>query len=268
MSPKIFKGLDLPENTEKIFQNLLEKGPSTARQLAERLDIPRPSIYDNIKILTGKGLVTERTTENKKLFCVDDINNIPELLQSKIETLQNEKRYLEKVLPTLIKKSSFIEPKIKFYTGKEGLHQVMNHIMWHSNIETILFWPMSEMLKVFGKEYLEELNKKRIKRNISIRGIWPEDKKVALKDYPFLGVGEGHLRDIRFAPKGMTWDMGYWMYEDRVIFLSSQKEAFGFVVHSRDFANLLKVQFDAIWKISTPAKPEPENTDKFLEDLH
>jgi hypothetical protein len=49
----------------------------------------------------------------------------------------------------------------------------------------------------------------------------------------------------------MTWDMGYWLYEDKVAFLSSEKEGFGFVVQSKDFANLMKVQFEEIWKIST-----------------
>ena len=48
----------------------------------------------------------------------------------------------------------------------------------------------------------------------------------------------------------MTWDMGYWMYEDKVAFLSSEKEGFGFVIHSKDFANLIKVQFEEIWKVS------------------
>jgi len=75
------------------------------------------------------------------------------------------------------------------------------------------------------------------------------------------------MREIRYAPKGMTWDMGYWMYDDKVAFISSQKELFGFVVHSRDFANLMRAQFHALWQISKPAKPEPQHTDVFLKNL-
>jgi hypothetical protein len=166
-----------------------------------------------------------------------------------------------------LKETKFIEPKIKFYSGKEGLKQVMNHIMWHRDIDTTIMWPMNEVLHVLGKEYLEELNKKRIERNISIRGIYPSDSKPDFKKYPFLGVGKKHLRYIRLAPKAMIWNMGYWMYEDKIAFISSQKESFGFVIHSKDFAQLMKTQFEAIWNLSKPVKAEPQNTDKFLETI-
>jgi len=57
------------------------------------------------------------------------------------------------------------------------------------------------------------------------------------------------------------------MYEDKTIFISSHKETFGFVVQSKDFAELMKAQFDAIWKTSKTMKEEPENTDVFLRGL-
>ncbi len=268
MLDKIFKELNLPTSAQKIFTDLVDKGPSTARLISERLSMPRPSVYDNIKILIQSGLVTERDEENKKIFCVDDIENIPNLLQSKIDSLETEKASFAKLLPSLLKKTHFIEPKIKFYSGKEGLRQVMNHIMWHTNITTTIMWPMHEIIHVLGADYLEELNRKRIKRNISIRGIYPHDSKPDLKKYPFLGIGGEHLREIRLAPKDMAWDMGYWMFEDKVAFISSQKESFGFVVHSRDFANLMKTQFETIWKVSKPAKSEPAHTDVFLNSIN
>jgi HTH-type transcriptional regulator, sugar sensing transcriptional regulator len=250
MFTKIFEEIGLSEITQKVFNDLISKGPSTARLLADRVNIPRPSVYDHLKILISKGLVMERFEEGKKIFIIDDIKNIEELLSDKIKNLQEEKKKFDLSLPSLLKKVSFIEPQIKFYSGKEGMKQVINHIMLNRNIETMLMWPMSEMMKVLGPEYLEELNKKRIHRNIFLRVIWPKDKVLDIKKYPYLGSGEEHLRDLRFAPRDMSWNMGYWMYEDRVAFLSSEKEGFGFVIHSKDFAELMKVQFEQIWKIS------------------
>ena len=58
--------------------------------------------------------------------------------------------------------------------------------------------------------------------------------------------------------------MSYWIYADKVAFISSKKEGFGFIVHSRDFAGLQKVQFDEMWRVSDPIKPEPKYTDAFL----
>lgn len=254
MFTKIFQELGLSTTTQRVFVDIIDKGPSTARQLAERLNLPRPSVYDHLKILIKKGLVTERQEENKKIFNIDNIKNIKDLLDEKIKKLEQEKKEFEQSIPSLLKKVSFIEPQIKFYSGREGVKQVMNSIMLNDDIETILMWPMSEMMKVLGPEYLEEINIKRVKRNISIRAIWPQDKKLDTRKYPYLSADQEHLRELRIAPSNITWDMGYWSYGDKVAFLSSEKEGFGFVVHSQDFANLIKVQFNAIWQISKPAK--------------
>jgi sugar-specific transcriptional regulator TrmB len=252
MLTKIFEELGLSEITQKVFGEIMEKGPSSARLLAERISIPRPSVYDHLKILIKNGLVMERSEEGKKVFCIDDVKNIEELLNDKIKSLQAERDQFKIALPSLLQKASFLEPQIKFYSGKDGVKQVMNHIMLNRNIETELMWPMSEMIKVLGAEYLEELNKKRVQRNIFLRAVWPEDKSLDTSKYPYLKGGEETLRDLRIAPKGMTWNMGYWLYEDRVAFLSSEKEGFGFVVHSKDFSDLMKLQFENIWKISKP----------------
>ena len=82
-----------------------------------------------------------------------------------------------------------------------------------------------------------------------------------------MGVGKEFLREVRLAPKGMTWEMGYWIYRDKVAFVSSHHEVFGFVVHSRDFTEMMKAQFEQIWKLSKPIKPEPQYTKAFLETV-
>jgi len=250
MFTKIFQELGIAEITQKVFNDLVANGATTASKLADRVGIPRPSVYDHLKILIKKGLVTERKEEYKKVFQIDDVRNIQELLNDKIKALEVEKKQFELSLPSLLQKVAFVEPQIKFYSGKDGMKQVLNHIMLNRNIETILFWPMSEMMKVLGPEYLKELNEKRVKRNIFLRAIWPADKTLDTDQFPYLKGGEDTLRDLRFAPAGMTWNMGYWLYEDKVAFLSSEKEGFGFVVQSQDFSNLIKLQFEEIWKIS------------------
>ncbi|MEW6407526.1 MAG: helix-turn-helix domain-containing protein [Patescibacteria group bacterium] len=269
MLTKILKEIGLQENAANIYMRLLETGPISARQLAENLGLPRATIYDNLKLLIKNGLATEQedAESGKKLFSVDDIKNLPQLVRSKIETLKQEEEKIKKLLPGLSAKIKTVEPKIKFYSGPEGIKQVLKDMLWYKNIETLTMWPISEMVEILGKEYLENLNRRRIRQNISIRGIWPRDRAVDLKNHPYLGIGKGHLRKLRFAPKGMTWQMSYWLYADKVAFISSRLESFGFVIHSRDFAELLKAQFEIIWRISKPIPPQPQYTDRFLKTV-
>ena len=267
MLNQIFKNLGFSETAYRIYLRLLEVEHSSARQLAENLNLPRPTIYDNLKLLIKNDLVLEKEEENKKVFKIDDTKNLLHLAKNKKEEIIKNEKEIESLLPKLAVKSRDYEPKIKFYAGAEGIKQVLRDLLWYENIETLTMWPISEMVEILGSEYLIDLNRRRIRKNISIRGLWPHDKLVNLKDYPFLGVGKSHLRQLRIAPKEMTWSMSYWLYADKVAFISSAKEKFGFVVQSHDFVELAKSQFEIIWKLSKPIKPQPKYTDNFLKTV-
>jgi len=267
MLKKVFSKLGLPDTAQRVYSYLLERGASSARQISENLGIARPSVYDQLKSLIHNGLIVERYEESRKVFQVDEVKNLPDLIASKIEELQKEQKAVLAMLPTLSKKAESVEPRIKFYSGAEGIKQVCKDIMWHKNIETYSMWPIREMVRVLGEDYFADLNRRRIRQGISVKAIWPKDQALSIKEYPFFGIGGGHLREIRVPPKEMTWKMGAWLYADKVAFVSSRDETFGFIVHSKDFHEFLKAQFEVIWKVSKKMEPQPKYTDKFLETI-
>jgi hypothetical protein len=140
-------------------------------------------------------------------------------------------------------------------------------MLWHRNIETLTVWPTNDMAELLGDDFLSDLNRRRIRRGISIKSVWPADEATSLKKYPYLGVGGKHLRERRIAPSGMHWSMSYWQYADKVVFISSHKESFGFVVQSNDMVSLIKTNFEALWRLSKPTEPQPKYTDSFLESV-
>jgi hypothetical protein len=42
--------------------------------------------------------------------------------------------------------------------------------------------------------------------------------------------------------------MGYIIYKDKVMFLGSRKEVFGFIVDSTEFSALMEMQFTVLWE--------------------
>jgi sugar-specific transcriptional regulator TrmB len=266
MLKDILKNLDLPEKAIEAYIILLETGSLSARQLANKLSIPRPSIYNYLNLLKTEGLVWENQTDNKNLFGISDIQNLQRRLREKAGAILQTEQELIKILPS-IKKRNAVEPKIQIYSGREGVKKALNELFWCENIETYTMWPISNMIEILGEDFLERLNRSRIKNNVSVKALWPTDKKVKLKDYPFLGVGKKHLRELRITPKQLSWNMSYWIYGDKVAFVSSDQELFGFIVQSQDFVDMLKSQFNLIWQISAPVKPEPKHTDIFLKNI-
>ena len=267
MFKTIFKELGLSENMHRLYVKLIESGPSSARQLAENLNVPRPSIYDNLSILIQKGLVVEKNEGNKKIFQVDDMKNLPRLVKEKMAILSKEQKSIEEMLPSLLMQTDSTQPRIKFYTGAEGVKQVLNDLLWLKGVETLSMWPVSEMIHVLGTEFFANFNRERIRAKISIRGIWPQNKIVKFKEHPYFGTGNKHLRELRLAPKGVSWNMGTWQYADKVAFISSRQETFAFVITSKDFAQWHKAQFEMMWKSSKPTKSLEKDTTDYLKTV-
>lgn len=252
---KLLANLNLPESAIRVYERLLETGSASASQLAAGLGVARTSMYQSVQPLLEQGLIIEDIMEGKKIYRLDTAQNLTRLVDEKISLLQKERKGAEKTLATLHHNVS-VQPRIKMYPGIDGVKQVLNELVWSGEKETFALWPLKEMLHVLGTEYFENFHRKRIRNGITARVIWPETQKVDLRQYPFIGIGDAHLKKVHIAPKGMHWDMGSAVYGDKVGFISSHKEAFGFTIQSRDFANLMRTQFEVMWKISKPTKPE------------
>ena len=123
------------------------------------------------------------------------------------------------------------------------------------------------MVEVLGEDFFRQFNKDRIKRNIHVRAIWPSKQSLDIKKHPYLGIGEDFLREIRIAPKEIDFSMGYWIYENKVAFISSNKESFGFILEGKEFADMLSSQFEVLWKISKELKIAEKYTKPFIKDI-
>lgn len=243
----ILSSLNLPVPSQKIYRELLEHGETTARFLSEKLGITRPSTYDHLALLAKRGLVVEKEKENKTYFAADDVHHVERALEDEIEKLKEQKHVFTTMLPSLLKESKTESPKIKFYEGKEGLTYLVHDVLWCKGETVYTMWPHEEMLKILGKDMLIRFNDRRLQEKITIHALWPHDSKR--KD-DHIWTGKDALTERRHAPSDVSFRMGYTIYGDKVSFISSSREVFGFVVQSKDFAELMCTQFKVLWKIS------------------
>lgn len=243
----ILKSLQLAPSSQKIYKELLENGETTARVLSERLSITRPSTYDHLTILKKKGLIVERKIDNKAYFAIDDIRQVGNVLQENIESLTEKKNLFLHLLPELLQKTRTDSPTIKFFEGKLGLQHLLNDILWNKGKTIYTMWPYEEMLSVLGKDALVRFNNRRIQEKIMIHALWPKKSK-RVDDY--IWDGKDTLTQRKYVQQGVSWTMGYTIYGDKVSFISSHKETFGFIVHSKEFASLMKILFESLWSES------------------
>ncbi len=230
----------------RVYGKLLVAKEASAKRLAELADLPRTTVYGYLSELEKAGLVLELDVDNKKVFCPDDPANILALLEKRSRDLEVEKKKFKEALPSLRRKSESAEPRIKFYSGKEGFVAVLADVLRHTKNEVCFMWPAGEMTSLIGNEHLSDFTYRRVQEDITVRSIWPAG--TSLKGF------HPTKESIRLAPSGVEWQMGTILYGDKVAFISSRKERFAFVVTSADFAQLQQVQFELLWKNSHPRK--------------
>lgn len=267
MIDKTLEKLGLRDDEVKAFIYLLENGEQTAGNLAKRTGLSRPSLYGFLNKLKEGGLVIESQKNGIKTFHASSKEKIQSLLDEQIEELEKGKSDIEKVFTEIGKSNIATIPKFQFFEGVEGVQHVLKDMLLYRDIETKAYWPIKSMIDILGESFFKHLNKERIQRNIYTQAIWPENQSVDIKKHPYLGVGDSFLREIRIAPKEIGFSMGYWIYENKVAFISSRKESFGFIFESKELVEMLSSQFDLIWKQSKAVTVSSEHTKGFLDEV-
>jgi sugar-specific transcriptional regulator TrmB len=269
MLDTIFSQLQLKKEHTLVYSTLLESGPLTAGKLAKRLNMPRSSLYGFLQDLAQKGLVLQSEKQAVKIWQSAPPEKVQEVLNDQINQIEKAKSSFANLLPDLQakQKTDFIAPKFTYFEGQDGLRQIIKDVLLYRDLKTFAFWPIKDMVEVIGKEFLEQYGtKERILRNIEIQVIVPTNKMIDLKINPFFASNKKLLREVRIAPQNVDYSMGYWIYGNKVAFVSSQKESFGFIVESKELSQLQKTQFDSMWELSRKITTEDKIIDQFIEE--
>lgn len=269
MVEDLMKALGLREEEIKSYLALLETGPVSASALAKHMGEPRPSVYGYLERLMSAGLVYQSQKQGVKLFVPEGPRKLDALFQRRIQQLQNQQKDLQTILPELEKKGGFnlLRPRMTFVEGRSGLEAALDDLLNYPNTQTLAFWPAKDIVEATSYDYFRYHNIERVKRNISIKAVWPFSYGFDRGNFHFFGTGELYKRELRIAPEGIDFTMGYWVYANKVLFMSSRAESYGFIMESKDLGQMMAVQHQLVWNQSIPAPSNPAHEKLFLRDL-
>ncbi len=267
MLTSLLSSLHFDEDEIKTYLFLLTHGPHSVGSLSKKIGFVRSSLYGFLQRLQEQGLITQSQKQRVKIFSAEPPEKINLLFDEKIEELQQKQTEYKKLLPELraSQPALLLNPKFQIFEGVEGLKYVLKDMLLYKDMETQAYWPIKKMVEILTSDFFRYHNKERIKNNLYTRAIWPQNEVLDLKKHPYLGVGKDFKREIRIAPKDINFTMGYWIYGNKVAFLSSRQESFGYIIESSELVEMLLTQFEVIWKMSKPLKSQPKYTDNFIK---
>jgi len=246
--------LGLSEMEADTFISLLSEpeGMSVVK-LGKKLNLPRTTIYGHLESLSEKGLVKKGMTERGSLFYAEGIEAVSRIFDEKKKDLEIAKKEFEKISSSGLILPSY-NPKFTVYDRPGAAEAIFYDILRSRPKKTCWFWPASEMIKTVPEEVFISFQTERAKRNIYLDVLWPKRNVVDLGKHPYLTPEQRSLRNIKILPEGIDHMMGYGIYGNKVAFISSKKENYGFIIDSKELSETFQIQFNYFWKISKDYK--------------
>jgi len=248
----LLQPFNLREIEKQVFSDIANTGKTNAASIAKRVSISRTSVYDLLDKLVGSGFIVESLSGTTKQFEIQSPEKIELLISERVEGLARAKESLEHFKASYYNKTKDIKPRLTIYEGKKELQQMMKDMLLYRDITICGLWPIKQVIKTLTPEFYFKFQAERLKRNIKIKVIWPIKQLPIKTEFKFLNANERYKREARIAPSNIDFSLGYTIYKDNVRFISSSKISYGFLVESEEMADMMKKQFDIIWKNSKP----------------
>ena len=269
MLQQLFNDFGCTAQDTGIYLYLLENGNKQASAVARQFNMPRATMYGHLDRLAQAGFINSFERNTIKEFAAATPDKLNLLYRQKLDRMQNAQKQFETAIPELqaLTGSRNAAPRLHYFAGRQGVQNMMSDILLRRDITIYSFWPVQSMIDLMEADYLTYFNLERIRRNITLRAIWPASQTIDVRKHQFMGVGKEFLREARIGPVNLDARLSYLIYDDRVMFISSRQEEFGFVLQSKDMADTLIDQFNVIWNLSTPVAHPVSHAKAFLDEL-
>jgi len=184
--------LGLNEKEVRIYLAGLDLGPNSVQNIAKKADLTRPTAYEIIKKLEGKGLFIESKEGKKRYFSAQAPESILGILRTRKREIEEKEREFIRIISALGSKYSKEKGEIKSYKEKEGL-AVLEEIFSFSSVPEIIVVNqkinpigksklkiiLQEIKKRLGKIKVAEINTNRVSGSLIIfdKAIYFPSKK-------------------------------------------------------------------------------------------
>lgn len=254
----LINDLGLDKNEAKVYQALLELGPSTVSQVTKKAGITRTFGYQILEKLSIYGLVNRTSGKSQKIFYeAEHPRRLVQFVKNKKNHWNRRLKQAEKILPELVSIYKIAEkPIIKYQEGVEGIktiyEQTLNSREEILSILDIEGWDVPEF-KQWGKEYNRERSRRKIHERILILDT-PQGRKW-MRHYRG-SFKYTHYRWIKpeQLPKILDFGGEINIYENKTIMALHKPAKIGILIESTALSNLLKALFELAWTQGKPAK--------------
>lgn len=155
--------LGLKEKEVDVYLSGLELGATTILEIAKKAKTARPTTYEILEILKGKGLFVETKQEKKRYFIAQSPEKILGILRLQKRELEEKEREFIRIIAALDSKYSSKNRKdIQIFKGEEGLDVLEEQLLFTSSFDLLVFTAENSPVQKEHRNKVYENIKKRL----------------------------------------------------------------------------------------------------------
>ncbi|MBP9856159.1 MAG: hypothetical protein KBC48_02555 [Candidatus Pacebacteria bacterium] len=236
--------IGLSEKEAALYVAGLQLGPATIQDLSLESGLKRTTIYEIIKSLQEKKLVNESQKGKKKVFIMEEPENVGLFLKQR-------ENIFKQILPELesLQNKDTKKPAVRIYEGKLGLEKIYDDMIKKPG-EILAFAAPKDLISKGILEFLQDdWEPRRIRSKIPMRRVNINLTKDSKRDFKIFPKSE-ELEQVKYLPADdYPFTVGIYVYRQKVAFVSYQKEEmFGIVLRSPAVNFTLKAMFETYWQ--------------------
>lgn len=237
---EVLREYGLTNNEVNVYLTTLMLGSSKVNGITKRVNLPRTTIYNTLRMLMDKGLISYVIISGVRYFQAAKPIKFLSNLKEKEEKIKSILSELESIQESITDK-----PKVEFYEKKEGIKTIYENILKTKKTIHCYGSPkfFFEFLKYFGISYI----KRRVKSKIFVKIIADKSKEAKIMK----SKDKYEYRETRILEQVGKVNFQSYVYENKYAVLTMiGKEPVGIIIENEEIAKAEKLIFDKLWEMA------------------
>ncbi len=226
--------IGLNEKEARIYLVLLELGNIPIQEIAQKVNLSRPTVYRTLDNLQGKGLVTKEKKKKVRYVAANSPDELLGILRASKRKIEEQEREFLRIISMLqTKYYSGGENEIRNYSGEEGKKLLLEDFSNTRSGGILVMCPPDDPANYKKLETIYKNIRKRLGK-IEIKEACPKEAKGTPLDFV-------KRKTVPAISKICAETL---IISDKAILLKKNK---GFIIEQEDTINLIRGLFSVIW---------------------
>jgi len=234
MEIKQLEKAGLSPNEAKCYIALIKFGSASANEISRKSGIHRVSVYDALRGLSEKGLISQITKANKLLFEAGNPERILEIIKEKEEQLENAKGIVPELLINF--KMAKEKQEIHSFKGLAGIKTVLWEML-KSKTEILDFGAEHKIKEFLAHDYIKWDNE-RVKKKIKMRIV--ANIRIKPTTLP--------LTAIKYVPEEFNSSVSTYLFDGKVALIMWVEDPLALIIEHKAVYESYKNYFEYLWK--------------------